>query len=52
MADENMEITPKVAIPDIKMKFNTDSSDLVKVDQFLNTMHQFDFENLSTDYTK
>ncbi|CAI2387044.1 unnamed protein product [Moneuplotes crassus] len=40
-----IEIIPKIQIPDFKIKFSTDDSDLVKIDHFLNTMHLYSVIN-------
>lgn len=41
----NIDITPKIAIPDFKIKFSTEGGDLVKIDHFLNTMHLYSIIN-------
>lgn len=45
IVNNQIDIIPKIAIPDFKLKFSTDNADLVKIDQFLNTMHQYSFVN-------
>lgn len=45
----HIDIVPKIAFPDFKLKFSAEKSDLEQVDKFLNTMHQFDFEKNNRD---
>lgn len=44
IVENNIEIIPKIALPDIKIKFSADKGDLVKIDQFINTMYIYSME--------
>lgn len=48
----HIDIIPKICVPDIKLKFSYDTADLVKIDQFLNTMHQYSFETTDKEEVK
>jgi hypothetical protein len=49
IVNNQIDIIPKIAIPDFKLRFATDNTDLVKIDQFLNTMHQYSFVTNDND---
>lgn len=44
LVSEQIDIIPNIAIPDLRVKFCCDNSSLVKIDQFINTTHQYLFE--------
>ena len=47
-----INIIPKIAIPDIKIKYSYDDNDLTKIDQFLNTMHQISIDPVDPEEAK
>lgn len=46
---DHYDIVPKIGVPDFKIKFTAEKADLTRVDQYLNTMHQIDFETNNHD---
>ena len=49
LVTQSIDIIPKIAIPDIRLKFWYDDADLAKIDQFLNTMHQYLFQTMDPE---
>lgn len=45
LVTHQIEILPKIAIPDFKINFISENADLAKVDKFLNTMYQYAFKS-------
>ena len=52
LVNQSIDVIPKIVIPDIRLKFSYDDGDLSKIDQFLNTMHQYLFQTMDSDEIK
>ena len=52
VVSKQISIIPKIKIPELRIKFSYDDNDLVKIDQFLNTMHQFSFDTFDPEEAK
>jgi hypothetical protein len=44
LVTHQIEILPKIVIPDFKINFISENADIAKVDKFLNTMYQYAFK--------
>lgn len=52
LVSTKIDLMPKIAIPDLRVQCVTDSSDLIKLDQFVNTLHQYKLEAIDPQEVK
>lgn len=43
---------PHIVVPDLRIKFVADSSDLIKLDQFVNTLYHYKIETIDSQEAK